>query len=111
MNGFAHVNHSHEKVRIGQLLCINGAGSMYAWIKRNLADKGLTYAEMENVLREIPVGSEGLRILPFGNGSERMLSNTQLGAQFNNVQFNIHQYGPFLSCSIGRYCVFLCIWY
>ena len=90
VNAFAHVNHSTEMNRIGQLLCINGAGSQYAWIKKQMAEENTSYSDMEKSLSQIKVGSEGLRILPFGNGAERMLSNAKLGAQFNNVQFNIH---------------------
>jgi len=91
VNGFAHVNHTKDTIRIGQLLCINGAGSQYAWIRQQMADENLSYSEMENALSSIPVGSEGLRILPFGNGAERMINNKMTGAQINNLQFNIHK--------------------
>ena len=30
-------------------------------------------------------------VLPFGNGAERMLSNENIGAQVNNLQFNRHK--------------------
>ncbi len=90
INAFAHVNHNKEQIRIGQLLCINGAGSQYAWIKREMAYKNQSYSEMELSIQNIPVGSEGLRIIPFGNGAERMLNNAQTGARFCNIQFNRH---------------------
>jgi xylulokinase len=90
INAFAHVNHSHSQKRIGQLLCINGAGSQYAWIKKHVSHNNLSYTDMENEINNIPVGSDGLRVLPFGNGAERMLNNAQPGAHFSNVQFNIH---------------------
>ena len=90
INAFAHVNHQENKKRIGQLLCINGAGSQYAWIKKQISQNNKSYTEMENDISKISVGSDGLRILPFGNGAERMLNNVQTGAHFTNVQFNMH---------------------
>ena len=32
----------------------------------------------------------GLRILPFGNGAERMLNNKPVGAHIQNIDLNIH---------------------
>ena len=89
-NAFAHVNHRNDNIRIGQLLCINGAGSQYAWIKKNISEEGWSYVDMEDKISLLPVGSDGLRILPFGNGAERFLGNRLLGAQVNNLQFNRH---------------------
>ena len=37
-----------------------------------------------------PIGSEGLSILPFGNGSERVLQNKNIGAQISGLGFNTH---------------------
>lgn len=90
VNGFAHVNHTREAPRIGVLLCINGAGSQYAWVKKNLAENGLSYPELEGAAAQIPSGSDGLRILPFGNGAERMLGNQDVGSRINNLHFNRH---------------------
>lgn len=90
VNGFAHVNHSKENPRIGVLLCINGAGIQYSWLKHQVAREQTTYEDMERMVGAIPIGAEGLRILPFGNGSERMFSNAKLGAQINNLQLTRH---------------------
>lgn len=90
VNGFAHVNHTKENKRIGILLCINGAGIQYAWLKKNMTDAGTTYADMEQAMAAIPIGSDGLRILPFGNGAERLLENKSPGATVTNLQFNRH---------------------
>lgn len=90
VNSFAHVNHSAIAPRIGQLLCINGAGSQYGWIKNQISLAGTKYSDLEDRIAEIPVGSEGLRIIPFGNGAERMLNNALTGAQINNLQFHMH---------------------
>ncbi len=90
INGFAHVNHSTENPRLGLLLCINGAGIQYAWLKKQIAESGISYNDMERMMSEIPIGAEGLRIIPFGNGAERILCNKNTGAQMNNLQFNRH---------------------
>ncbi len=90
VNGFLHVNHRPEAPRIGILLCINGAGSQYAWVKRHVAEAGSTYAQMEQAAADIPAGSEGLRVLPFGNGAERMLDNRDPGAHILRLNANRH---------------------
>lgn len=100
VNGFAHVNHSEAKNRIGILLCINGAGIQYSWIKQQMAEAGMSYPEMEQLAASVPPGSEGLRILPFGNGAERMLENQTPGAQINNLQFNRHHRAHFFRAAL-----------
>ncbi|HMU05447.1 MAG TPA: FGGY-family carbohydrate kinase, partial [Saprospiraceae bacterium] len=75
---------------IGQLLCINGCGILYAWMRKQVAALGQTYQTMEKQINAIPVGSEGLLILPFGNGSERILNDKITGARIDNLQFNRH---------------------
>ena len=90
VNGFAHINHTVDQNRIGQLLCINGCGILYAWMRKHVAASGQTYENMEAQLKNIPVGSEGLIILPFGNGSERILNDKMMGARIDNLQFNRH---------------------
>lgn len=89
VNTFAHVNHSIEKQRLGVLLCINGTGSMNRWTK-NLAGSKLSYPAMNEAASGIAPGSEGLRVLPFGNGAERMLNNKIAGAHLRNIDLNLH---------------------
>ncbi|MET4080712.1 xylulokinase [Pedobacter sp. UYP30] len=89
VNTFAHVNYSSEQKRLGVLLCINGTGSLYRWIKDTFAPH-LTYAEMNAEAEKAPLGSNGLRILPFGNGAERMLNNKSVGAHLHNIDLNLH---------------------
>lgn len=91
VNSFAHVNYTEDQQRIGVLLCINGAGIQYSWMKQQIANDNVSYLDMEQMASSVPIGSEGLRILPFGNGAERMLSNESIGAQINNLQFNRHK--------------------
>lgn len=89
VNSFAHVNHTPDDKSIGVLLCINGTGIMNRWV-RDTAGAGLSYSQINEKASEIPLGSEGLRILPFGNGAERMLGNKMPGAAIQNLQFNTH---------------------
>jgi len=89
-NAFAHVNHSSANARVGCLMCINGAGSAYAWIKRNIADEGMTYMDMESLIQSVVPGSDGLKILTFGNGAERLLGNKNKGAVISGLQFSRH---------------------
>jgi len=89
INSFAHVNHHTNKNRIGVLLCINGAGIFNRWIK-NMVAPNRSYVELNNAAENMAPGSNGLLALPFGNGAERMLNNKQIGAHFQNLDFNIH---------------------
>jgi xylulokinase len=88
VNTFLHVNHTAAAPRLGVLLCINGAGSINAWTKRLLGD--LSYQEMNRLAEQVPVGCDGLAVLPFGNGAERMLGNRVVGAQVCGLDLNRH---------------------
>lgn len=89
INSFAHVNHTADTIRIGVLLCINGTGIFNKWIK-NIAGAHMTYDELNALARSVKPGSEGLFSIPFGNGAERILNNKIVGAQFCNVDLNLH---------------------
>jgi xylulokinase len=89
VNPFAHVNHTAENPRLGVLLCINGTGILNAWMHRNVAPD-LSYDQMNALAATVPVGSEGVTILPFGNGAERMLCNRDTGCSILGVNFNRH---------------------
>ena len=90
VNSFAHVNHTAERTRIGVLLCINGTAILNTWIKNNIAPEGAGYAGMNRLAGDIPIGSEGISIVPFGNGAERMLSNEAPGCSVHGVNFLHH---------------------
>ena len=90
VNTFAHVNHTEEQTRLGVLLCINGTGILNSWIKRTVVPEGVSYAEMNNLAAQAPIGAGGVSILPFGNGAERMLQNKEVGCSINGVNFNLH---------------------
>ena len=88
INHFAHVNYSENNHTIGKLLCINGAGIMYRWLRNQSSAE--SYETMNKKASKVPVGSDGLVILPFGNGAERMLNNLTIGSQFCNINLNQH---------------------
>jgi len=90
INTFAHVNYTREQKHLGVLLCINGAGILNRWVK-NMFLAGTSYDQMNSVAAKVPAGSKGIRIIPFGNGAERMLNNKTIGAHFHNLDLNVHQ--------------------
>ena len=88
VNNFAHVNYRKTSSRIGKLLNINGAGIQYRWLLNNL--DVTSYEEMNNLASEVPVGCDGVCLLPFGNGAERMFNNKDLGTRLVNINLNNH---------------------
>ena len=90
VNSFAHVNYEQNFDRIGILLCLNGAGIEYSWIKHQVARSDHSYTDMERMASTVPVGSDGLCVLPFGNGAERVLEDRNLNAHIFNLDFNRH---------------------
>lgn len=90
VNTFAHVNHTSDQTRLGVLLCINGTGILNSWMKRTVAPDNISYAQMNDLAAKVPVGSEGVSIMPFGNGAERMLENEETGCSVHGINFNIH---------------------
>lgn len=95
VNTFAHVNYTNENPRLGVLLCINGTGILNAWLKRMIGEN-LSYEQMNEEASKIDIGSNGLSVLPFGNGAERVLNNKNIGSQLSGINFNIHQKGHLL---------------
>ena len=89
VNTFLHVNHNPSQTRLGVLLCINGTGILNSWLRRNCGG-GMTYDDMNKMAAGVAPGSDGLSILPFGNGAERMLGNKDIGARITGLNFNIH---------------------
>lgn len=90
VNTFAHVNYAKDNIRLGHLLCVNGTGILNSWIKRTVAPEGISYADMNDLAAQVAIGSDGLSILPFGNGAERMLENKEIGCTAQGINFNIH---------------------
>ena len=90
VNTFAHVNYSEDLTRLGVLLCINGTGILNAWMRRNVAPQGISYADMNAMAEGVAPGADGLRIIPFGNGAERVLENREVGCSIHGIDFNHH---------------------
>lgn len=90
LNNFAHVNHTEKDTRIGKLLCINGAGIQYRWLKNNLNLETNSYQTMNSHASKVAVGSNDLQLIPFGNGAERMFNNTNIGTHICNINLNKH---------------------
>ena len=90
VNTFAHVNHTPSQTRLGVLLCINGTGILNAWMRRTVAPEGIGYAEMNDLAATVPIGSDGVTVIPFGNGAERVLENGETGCIVGGLNFNKH---------------------
>src|SRR5690606_913824 len=92
VNTFVHVNNLSEHTSNGVLLCINGTGILNSWLRKNTRAKGgpYDYTEMNELTRQVPIGSEGLTVLPFGNGAERILENRSIGASIHGLDLNRH---------------------
>lgn len=89
VNTFAHSNYSLEQDRLGVLLCINGTGILNAWMHRNVTPE-VGYAEMNDLAATVPIGSDGVTVIPFGNGAERVLENQETGCSISGINFNKH---------------------
>jgi len=89
VNSFAHVNYTAAKKRLGVLLCINGTGILNRWVK-NIFSPSFSYTQMNGDAKTIKPGCDGLRVLPFGNGAERMLGNKITGVHFHHIDLNVH---------------------
>lgn len=91
INSFVHVNYSNDKPTVGKLLCINGAGIQYRWLRNHCGWD--SYENMNLKAEEVAVGSDGVIVIPFGNGAERMLNNKNIDSHFLNLNLNKHSHG------------------
>lgn len=92
VNTFIHVNNRRDRPANGVLLCINGTGILNSWLRKNIRGAGapLDYEQMNRLASGVAVGSDGLQILPFGNGAERILENRTISASIHGLDFNHH---------------------
>ncbi|SHE47227.1 xylulokinase [Fodinibius roseus] len=90
VNTFVHVNHDERQSRYGVLLCINGTGILNSWLKNELFNGLHSYDKMNELAAAVETGAEGVTVLPFGNGPERVLGQQPTGAQVKNLDFNRH---------------------
>jgi xylulokinase len=101
VNTFIHVNNNSQRVSNGVLLCVNGTGILNSWLRKNLSHGSdvYSYDEMNRVASTVPIGSDGLFVLPFGNGAERVLQNQKINASFIDLDFNQHTRSHLLRAS------------
>ena len=90
INAFAHVNHTGRDPRIGILLCINGTGIANSWMRRMTGNATVPYGELNTAAAISGVGANGLLMLPFGNGAERIFEDRLVGARLLSVDFTRH---------------------
>ena len=91
VNTFIHVNNRKDNPANGVLLCVNGTGILNSWLRKNTGTgASLEYEQMNSLASGVPVGAEGLVVLPFGNGAERILENQNVSASFHGLDFNHH---------------------
>lgn len=92
VNTFVHVNNRADQKRNGVLLCINGTGILNSWLRKSMKSKGdlLGYDEINQLAAKVPIGSDGLQCLPFGNGAERILENKDIKSSMHGIDFNHH---------------------
>jgi xylulokinase len=92
VNTFIHVNDKRPSKSNGVLLCINGTGILNSWLRKNLKSNGEPYGydAINTIASQAPIGSEGLTVLPFGNGAERVLEDKNINSSFYGLNFNRH---------------------
>lgn len=93
INSFLHVNNTTFAKSNGVMACINGSGILYQWIRKILSvgrEELVSYEWLNSKAALAPVGSEGLRFYPFGNGTERIFGNKEVNSGIENLSFNIH---------------------
>ena len=91
VNTFAHVNYTEQHPNVGVLLCINGTGIQYNWLKQKIFENKYSYDELNDLAEDTEIGSQGIQCFPFGNGAERVLKNIDLHGSFSGINFNIHE--------------------
>ena len=109
INHFAHVNYSKNSPNVGKLLCVNGAGIQYRWLRNHSVEN--SYENMNRKASKIPVGSDGVVVIPFGNGAERMLNNKNIGTQICNLNLNLHSHGHLYRAALEGIAFFFCLWH
>jgi xylulokinase len=94
VNTFIHVNNKQQgaDIRNGVLLCVNGTGILNSWLRKQVKGSGAAYDydQINAIAAQAPIGSDGLTILPFGNGAERVLENKNINSTFYGLNFNRH---------------------
>ena len=88
VNTFIHP--SNRTSGNGVLLCVNGTGIAYNWIRRMTVGNDISYDQMNTIAASAKPGAKDLMFFPFGNGAERMLGNSMGLSGFYGLDFNRH---------------------
>jgi xylulokinase len=94
INTFLHVNNTEQQKSNGVMLCINGSGILYQWLRRMMSagqNELISYETLNALAAKAQPGSKALRFYPFGNGVERIFNNKPAISGIQNLNFNIHQ--------------------
>jgi xylulokinase len=94
VNTFLHVNNTSKSKHNGVMLCINGSGILYQWLRKIVSvgrDQLVSYEVLNEEAAKVDPGSQGLRFYPFGNGVERIFNNKEVNSGVENLNYNIHQ--------------------
>lgn len=94
VNTFLHVNNLPQDKRNGVLLCINGSGILYSWLRKVMSvgsNEPVSYNLLNAEAAKTAPGSKGLRFYPFGNGVERIFNNKPAFSGIQNLNFTVHQ--------------------
>lgn len=97
VNTFAHVNHEKGRPSFGTLLCINGTGILYNWLRTQFFNDQ-HYKDLEILASQVQ--SDGIIFFPFGNGAERMLGNKVVNAGIKGLDFNRHNKAQILRAGL-----------
>lgn len=102
INTFMHVNSTERNPRNGVLICVNGTGILYSWLKKllNSGTESIDYEQMNVMVDSVEPGANGLQCLPFGNGAERIFENRIIGSHFLHLDFNRHTNAHLLRSSL-----------
>jgi xylulokinase len=78
VNTFMHINDTSAEPRNGVLMCVNGTGRAYSWLRQLLASgtdgRGGSYEHLNQLAAAVPVGSDGLICHPFRKRRRENLS-------------------------------------
>jgi len=88
VNVFVHVNHAPpRRNRYGVLACINGTGALYRWL-RDVT--GADYVGLDKLAESVEPGADGLAVIPYGNGPERVQGGRNTGMSVHYADLNRH---------------------
>ena len=100
-NVFAHVNHSATAPRFGALLCLNGAGITFSWLRRVMAAGGTPpdYRTLDALAEAAAPGSAGCPFCPLAMARSGCSATARPVVPWG-VDFNRHGPGEVLRAAL-----------